>query len=386
MPPLLTGIDALQVDDFAVLRGLKVGLLTHPAAVDAQLRSPYHIFTSTKELTLTALLSPEHGLWGVALNGEYVQSTIDPRTGVPIHSLYGEQLRPTLEMMAGLDVLVVNMQDVGVRYYTYLWSLSHVLEAAGAHGLPVIILDRPNPLSGQVVHGPGVRKGFESLVGRASIPILHGLTIGEFAQWYNARHNPTPGDLSVVTCRGWNRSMTWQETRQPWISTSPAMPHFSTLMHYPGACLIEGTTLSEGRGTYLPFEVAGAPGLDPIDLAEALNRLDIPGTAYRAHVFKPTISKHAGEACFGVQVHAVGRDFDPIRAWVAVIVMVKKLFPDLFGWAEPHNGRYHLDLLSGSSILRELIDVGAQLDEIMLAWDDTGRDFIAERRAYLLYV
>ncbi|MCU0464925.1 MAG: DUF1343 domain-containing protein [Anaerolineae bacterium] len=385
MPPLLTGLDALQADGFALLRGTKVGLLTHPAAVDTQLRSPYHVFTSTKDLTLTALLSPEHGLWGIALNGEYVHSSIDPRTGIPIHSLYGQQMRPTLEMLEGLDALVVNLQDIGARYYTFIWTLTHALDAAGAYGLPVIILDRPNPYGGQLVRGPGVAPGYESLVGRVNIPILHGLTIGEFAKWYNARHNPTPGDVAVVTCRGWNRGMTWADLRRPWISTSPAMPHLSTLQHYPGSCLVEGTTLSEGRGTYLPFEIAGAPGIEPTDLANALNALNLPGVAFRAHVFKPNLSKHKDTDCYGVQVHITGREFDSIRAWLAVMVAVRRMFPEAFGWTPPHNDRRHIDLLAGSPTLREMVDSGASVDDILAAWDDSARSFLADRREFLLY-
>lgn len=385
MPPLLTGLDALQADGFALLRGMKVGLLTHPAAVDTQLRSPYHIFTSTEDLTLTALLSPEHGLWGIALNGEYVHSSIDPRTGIPIHSLYGQQMRPTLEMLEGLDALVVNLQDIGARYYTFIWTLTHALDAAGAYGLPVIILDRPNPYGGQLVRGPGVAPGYESLVGRVNIPILHGLTIGEFAKWYNARHNPTPGDVAVVTCRGWNRGMTWADLRRPWISTSPAMPNLSTVQHYPGACLIEGTTLSEGRGTYLPFEIAGAPGIEPTDLANALNALALPGVAFRAHVFKPNLSKHKDTGCYGVQVHITGRDFDPIRSWLAVIVAVRRMFPETFGWTPPHNDRMHIDLLAGSPALREMVESGASADDILAAWDDNARSFLTDRREFLLY-
>lgn len=385
MPHLLTGLDALQEDGFSLLHGMNVGLLTHPAAVDAQLRSPYSVFTNTKDLTLTALLSPEHGLWGVALNGEYVHSTTDPRTGIPIHSLYGKQMRPTLEMFEGLDTLVVNLQDVGVRYYTFIWTLTHALEAAGAHGLPVVILDRPNPLGGQVIRGGGISAGFESLVGRVSLPILHGLTIGEFAQWYNARHNPTPGPLAVVTCRGWHRNQTWLDIQRPWIATSPAMSQISTLMHYPGACLVEGTALSEGRGTYLPFEIAGAPGIEPNDLADDLNAQNIAGVAYRAHVFKPHLSKHANTACYGVQVHPTNREFDPIRAWLAVIVTARKLYPDAATWAAPYDSRYHIDLLAGSDSLRLMIDAGASVDDILREWDDPARAFFHDRREFLLY-
>jgi uncharacterized protein YbbC (DUF1343 family) len=385
MAPLLTGLDTLQADGFALLRGLKVGLLTHPAAVDSQLRSPYHVFTQTPELTLSALLSPEHGLWGVALNGEYVQSTTDKRTGIPIYSLYGAQMHPTLDMMAGLDVLVVNLQDVGVRYYTYIWTLAHVLAAAGNYGMPVIILDRPNPLGGQTVRGVGVKAGYESLVGLHDMPVVHGLTIGEFAKWYNARHNPTPCDLAVVTCRGWHRSMTWADMRQPWISTSPAIPHLSTVQHYAGACLVEGSTLSEGRGSYLPFEVAGAPDIDPIALEHALNGLNIAGAAYRAHVFKPTLGKHAQTACYGVQVHPVSREFDAVRAWVAVMVTVKRLFPSAFAWQPPYESRMHIDLLAGSHQLREMLDAGATTDDIMAHWEADTRDFVNDRREFLLY-
>ena len=288
-------------------------------------------------------------------------------------------------MFEGLDALVVNLQDIGVRYYTFIWTLTHALEAAGAYGLPVIILDRPNPLDGLTVRGPDISPGYESLFGRVNIPVLHGLTIGEFAKWYNARYNPIPGPVAVVTCRGWNRAKTWADIGRPWIPTSPAMAHFSTLQQYAGSCLIEGTTLSEGRGTYLPFEIAGAPGIEPTELADALNALGISGAAYLAHVFKPTVSKHADSVCYGVQVHATSRDFDPFRAWLAVIVTVRRLFPEYFNWVLEDNGHHHFDLLTGSDRLRRMIDADLTINDILAVWEETARPFINDRREFLLY-
>jgi uncharacterized protein YbbC (DUF1343 family) len=239
-----TGLEVLRDDDFKALAGLRVGLMTNPSAVDRQLDSAYKVLTEAPPVNLVALFGPEHGFAGAAPDGEQVSAAVDPRTGLPVYSLYGETYRPTAEMLKNMDVLVCDIQDIGVRYYTYTWTVSHILEAAGEHGVRVMILDRPNPLGGVIVDGPSWTPGFRRLLGGTG-SVRHGLTLGELAQMINARWNPRRRS-DRYPCAGWRRAMMWEDTGLPWVPPSPNMPHLSTLQQYPGACLIEGTQLSEG--------------------------------------------------------------------------------------------------------------------------------------------
>ncbi len=385
MSRVLTGIEVLRGADFAPLRGLRVGLLTNPSGVDAALISTVESLRRQPNVRLAALFAPEHGVFAAARAGASIASSVDARTGLPVHSLYGEQLRPTRAMLAGLDVLVCDLQDVGARFYTYLWTISHVLEALGEYGVPVLILDRPNPL-GDVVAGPLLRPDCASLVGRYPIPIRHGMTLGELARLINATWNPAPADLTVIPCDGWQRSMTWEQTGLPFVPPSPNMPHLITARQYPGACLIEGTTLSEGRGTALPFEIVGAPGIDGSLLADHLNGLGWQGVGFRACRFQPTASKHAGSECYGVQVHVTdAAAFEPISVWLSVIRETRHLFPDAFGWLPPVDGLQHFDRLIGNRDLRPALDAGASLAELTRGWDNQVEQFRVQRQPFLLY-
>lgn len=373
-----TGIEVLKLQAFAPLKGRRVGLMTNTASVDADLRLTLDVLR--ENVNLVALYSPEHGLTSVAADGEKVTSSTDSRTGLHVYSLYGDTLRPTREMLRDIDVLVCDIQDIGARYYTYIWTISYILEAAGENGVEVMILDRPNPLGGDVVRGAPLQSGFESFVGRYNIPNQHGMTIGELAQMFNALWNPTPAQLTVIKCEVWWRTMTWNMTGLPFITPSPAMPHYSTAQHYPGACLIEGTTLSEGRGTALPFEIVGAPYIDPFALANQLNA-EAVGVRFRPHTFKPYASKYEGEVCHGVQAHVTnGQSFDPIASWLCVISTIRHLYPDHFAWKEAH-----FDRLIGSDQLRRQIDEGVPVEEIMQSWRDFIIEFKTLRQPYLLY-
>jgi uncharacterized protein YbbC (DUF1343 family) len=381
-----SGLDALIEQNFAPLVGKRVGLLTNPSAVTRQLVSAYDVFRRTPQVRLAALFSPEHGFAAVAADGEHVASGIDPLTGVPIHSLYGASLRPTPSMLDGLDVLVCDIQDIGVRYYTFAWTIMMAIEAAGVPGVPVLLLDRPNPL-GDTVDGLPVAAGYESIVGYSPIPVQHGMTLGELARMVNGRWNPTPATLDVQPCVGYLRGMTWAETGLPFVPPSPAMPHISTARHYPGACLLEGTNISEGRGTALPFEICGAPFIDAPALAEHLNALALPDVRFRPHSFKPTASKYAGEVCHGVQGHIMGAAFRPLLTWVAVIRAIRHLYADHWQWLPPYPGSPHMpfDRLAGSNRLREQIDANVSLAELTAEWDAAPEAFRHERREYLLY-
>jgi uncharacterized protein YbbC (DUF1343 family) len=374
---VLTGIDVLRRDDFAALKGKRIGLLTNPSAVDRDLTSTYTLLRQAPAVWLAALFSPEHGFAAVAADGEHVASSIDPRTGLPIHSLYGPTQRPTPEMLAGLDAIVVDIQDIGVRYYTFVWTLSHVLEAAGEQGVAVIVLDRPNPLGDRVAGAP-LDARFASLVGRYPVPTQHGMTLGELARLFNSVWNSTPAPLTVIACEGYRRDMEWPETGLPFVPPSPNMPHLVTAQHYPGSCLIEGTTLSEGRGTALPFEVVGAPGLEGEPLADAVNGRGLPGVRFRPYAFKPTASKYAGDVCAGVQAHiTAARAYRPLETWLVVLQEIYRQQP--FEW------NAHFERLMGSADIRPLIENGSLLDQRFEQWEAFCTDFRTLRNPYLLY-
>ena len=365
-----------------------------PAPSILSLRSALSLFKAAAadgKIRLTAIFAPEHGLDAAAADGVKIASSSEGE--LPVYSLYGETQHPTPEMLENVDVIVCDIQDIGVRYYTYMWTISHILEAAGEKGVEVLILDRPNPLGGAVVEGSPLDAALSSLVGRYSIPVRHGLTLGELAQLFNARWNAKPATLDVIACEGWRRSMLWESSGLTFIPPSPNMPHLETVHHYPGACLIEGTTLSEGRGTGLPFEIVGAPFMDGVALADHLNAQNLPGVRFRSHSFQPTTSKWSGETCAGVQVHIT----DPaawraLRVWLRVIVAVKTLYPDKFAWLPPGTAGveagqvYHFDRLIGSSEVRAQIDAGQPLDDLFAGWDTFAHGFEVDRWSYLLYM
>lgn len=393
-----TGLETLRNDRFRALTGQRVGLLTNHSAVDAQLNSAYTIFADSPDVNLTALFGPEHGFAGAAPDAERVDTTTDPRTGLSVFSLYGPTLRPTSEMLQNIDVLVCDIQDIGVRYYTYVWTVSHVLEAAGAHGIPVVILDRPNPQGGVVIEGPMLDMNVSSFVGRFPVPVRHGLSLGELATLINTTWNPTSADVRVIPCAGWRRAMTWTATGLPWVPPSPNMPQLSTLAHYPGACLVEGTTLSEGRGTTLPFEIAGAPWIDGQALADRLNgdgwAADM-GAGFRPHSFRPSASKWAGQTCGGVQVHITdSARWRPLDVWLGVIITIRAMYPDRFQWLPADaGGIQHFDRLIGGAWIRRQIeadvhagkDVRAILALLAAEWVEDCNNFALQRRGVLIY-
>lgn len=385
-----TGLEVTRDSGFAALREKRVGLLTNPSAVDAHLESAYRILTSDARVSVACLLAPEHGFAAAAPDAEHIASSVDARTGLPVHSLYGDNRRPTAEMLAGLDAVVCDIQDVGVRYYTFAWTVTHILEACGEAGVQVVLLDRPNPLGGEVIDGPALDPALSSFVGRAPIPVVHGLTLGELAGMYNRLWNRTPAELIVAPCRGWQRGMTWEQTGRPWVPPSPNLPRLSGVKHYPGACLIEGATLSEGRGTPLPFEVVGAPWLDGQGLADRLNGEGRPGVRFRPQVFRPSAGKWQGQDCGGVQAHLTGGGWRPIHTWLAVITAIRERHPDRFQWLPPGQdgvepSPQHFDRLIGDARVRGQIDRGVPVSEIAAGWEEDCARFRKLRRPYLLY-
>lgn len=382
------GIDRLIDEDFAALHGKRIGLFTNLSAVNRDLVTTYDLFHRTESVQMTAIFSPEHGLGAAVADAVKVKDAVDARTGLPVYSLYGSTLRPTPEMLADIDLMVCDIQDVGVRYYTFLWSLTHILEACGEFGVPVLVLDRPNPL-GARMDGGGLHPELASFVGRYPIPAQHGMTLGELAQMINATWNPTPADLNCMPCDGWERGQTWNQIGRAFVTPSPNMPHVVTALHYPGSCLIEGTRLSEGRGTPLPFEIVGAPYIDSWVLSEAVNDLGYEGVRARPHQFQPSASKYKGEFCGGIQLHITDvAAYRPLPVWIAIIKLIRHMYPDDFEWLpsyRPH-GFHHFDALIGDRETRLAMDADEPVERITAGWEAFLRAFETAREPFLLYV
>ncbi len=367
------------------LEGARVGLVTHPAAVLPDLTHSLDALR-TARVDIRALFGPEHGYLGFEADAKSLDNLIDPRTGLPVFSLYGEHLAPTAEMLAGLDLLLFDMQDVGARFYTFISTLYHVLQSAGKFGKPVIVLDRPNPLGGEVGEGPLVEPGFESFIGIVPVPVLHGMTTGEIALWMNASCS-LKADVKVVRMQGWQRTMDFEATGLKWVPTSPGMPHLSTVYVYPCTCLFEGTNFSEGRGTPLPFEIFGAPRLDGFLLAERMNRLDLPGVRFRPTVFTPTESKHSGQVCQGIQVHLRAlKPFRPLYTAVHLMQNILQICEDFSFMETSWEGTHpHLDLLLGSASVRQQLLGGVPVQQICSDWGEIRSIFDKQRKDILLY-
>lgn len=373
-----TGLDILVHEQSHLLVNQRIGLVSMPAAVLPDLTSSLHVLQNAG-IHVTALFGPEHGFSGAALDGVQVGDAVDSRTGLPVFSLYGDINEPTSEMLANVDVLVFDIQDVGVRFYTYLSTLFYILRGAGKAGKPVFVLDRPNPITGARVEGGAIMPGFESFVGIVNIPMRHGMTLGELARYMN-EECALDADLHVIDMHGWRREMWFDQTGLPWVPTSPAMPHLSTATLYSGMCLLEGTNLSLGRGTALPFEVCGAPWLDGYALAEELNRLKLPGVRFRPTVFNPSASNHAGKECHGVQVHVADRDsLRPVEMALHLIIVARCLSSDAWKW------NAHFEQLAGGNDVRAALEAGTTVMEFTAAWAESISRFVHQREKYLLY-
>jgi len=396
-----TGLDVLCGERLALCRGRRVGVLCHPASVAADLT---HIVDRLLEVGVrpVRLFGPEHGVRGEAQDMIGVDGETDRRTGIPVSSLYGgsfDSLAPPAEALAEIDVLVIDLQDVGSRYYTYVWTMALAMDAAARAGVAVVVLDRPNPLGGVAVESGPILPGYESFVGLGAVAVRHGMTAGEIALavragmgWGRLARFSTPLDceLTVVTMKGWRRSTDFDDTGLPWVMPSPNMPTLDTAFVYPGLCLIEGTNMSEGRGTTRPFEIVGAPYLDGYRLADALERRALPGVRFRPLSFRPMFHKFAGRSCGGVQLHVTDRaTFRPYRTGVALLHAAREQAPGAFAWrTEPYEFVAHppaIDLLTGSDAVRTAIDAGRSFDDIEAAFVPFEREFAERRRPFLLY-
>jgi len=382
------GLDVLVSRLPKLLRGRRVGLLCHQASVTRELTHAVDAVGRIRGARLTALFAPEHGIAGAAQDHARVGSLRDRSTGLPVWSLYGRQLAPSPAMLAEIDTLVVDLQDVGSRYYTFVWTTALCMQACARARVPVVVLDRPNPLGGLVMEGNLPDPRFASFVGLYPLPARHAMTVAELAAYLNETH-AIGCNLAVVPMDGWRRAMTWEDTGLPWVAPSPNMPTPDTARVYPGGCLIEGTNLSEGRGTTRPFELLGAPFLDGRRLARALARRDLPGVTFRAAAFQPAFHKYEGQLCHGVQLHVTDiARFKPFATYLAVIVEARRQ-SRLFRWRRPpyefEMRRLPIDLLCGGDGIRRAIERGVPLGRLERSWRRELTRFARARRPYLLY-
>jgi uncharacterized protein YbbC (DUF1343 family) len=378
--PVIPGIEVLLSEQLHLIRGKRVGLITNHSGVDRRLRHDIDLLASAPGVKLTALFSPEHGIRGAAQAGEKVRSAVDAKTGVPIHSLYGETRHPTAEMLSDVDVLIYDIQDIGSRFYTYISTLGECMQAAAERRIPLIVLDRPNPLGGEIIEGPLLDLTFRSFVGTFAIPVRYGLTSGELAGWIKSDLK-LDLELSIVKMKHWTRAQWYEETNLIWVPPSPNIPTMASAMVYPGMCLIEGTNLSEGRGTTTPFEIVGAPWVDGIKLAERLNTQKLAGVLFRPVAFTPTLSKFSGEACQGVQLHVADRkSFRPLPTALVIIQDIRRNYREQFQFKSAH-----FDRLAGTDTVRKAMERNEPVADIVSTWQKDLKEFETARKKFVLY-
>jgi uncharacterized protein YbbC (DUF1343 family) len=388
--PVALGIERLLNEEKDRLKGARVGLVCNQASVDHSFRHAADLFHEHPEINLTALFGPQHGIRGdVQDNMIETGHATDRKTGLPIYSLYSETREPTEEMLRDVDVIVFDLQDVGTRIYTFVYTLANCMRAAKKFGKRVIACDRPNPINGKQLEGIVLDPAFASFVGQFPIATRHGMTVCELGRMFNEAFG-IGSELECVPMTGWSRELWYNDTDAPWVLPSPNMPTLDAATVFPGTVHLEGTQMSEGRGTTKPFELVGAPYIDADRFAEALNGLKLPGVFFRACVFLPTFQKHAGKACGGVQIHVGDREsFEPALTGIAVVKTAFDMYPDDFKWKEPpyeyEYERNPFDVISGTARLREAIERRDSLESIKESWQAPLSEFAALRETFLLY-
>jgi uncharacterized protein YbbC (DUF1343 family) len=405
-PPVKLGVEVLLERRLDLLRDKRAGLITNQTGVDGMLRTTIDRFKAEPAIRLVALYGPEHGVRGNAQAGEYVPFYFDDKYGLPVFSLYGQSLRPDpgmlrhideymrsfdteatgkvpeAAMVEGIDVLVFDIQDVGTRVYTYVATMAYAMQAAAEAGVDFVVLDRPNPVNGVVLEGPVLEyPAFSSFIGLYPVPERHGMTVGELARLFNDKFLTRKAALTVVPMEGWTREMWYDETGLPWVIPSPNMPTLDTAAVYPGLVAIEGTNLSEGRGTTRPFELFGAPWIDAYALTARLNALDLPGVRFREAWFTPSFSKFVGERCGGCQVHVTDRAaFRPFATMLHVVKTVREAYPSEFAFHADY-----FDKVMGNATVRQALEAGADVASVLESLEPGLRAFEQLRRPYLLY-
>ncbi|AWT42179.1 MULTISPECIES: exo-beta-N-acetylmuramidase NamZ family protein [Streptomyces] len=379
---LRTGFERLRADGYRLLQGDRVGVVTNPTGITRDARHIVDVMHADPGVQVTAVFGPEHGFRGTAQAGGSEGRYDDPATGLPVYDTYLKSGRALADVFtaSGVDTVVFDIQDVGARFYTYIWTLYDCLEAAQLAGKRFVVLDRPNPVTGRSAEGPVLHREFATFVGRQPISQAHGMTVAELARLFNEEFLTAPAELDVVTATGWKRRAWYDASGLPWVPPSPNMPTPDTALVYSGTCLFEGTNLSEGRGTTRPFELLGAEGVDG-RWAAAVNGLGLPGAHFREAYFAPTFSKFQGKTVGGVQIHVHDRDaYDPVRTGIALLVTAKRVWGG-FAW-RPDNW---IDKLTGSTWVRTAIDAGAGPDEVVAGWQEELAAFRRVREKYLLY-
>ena len=384
---MLLGLERLLAGDR--LRNRRVGVVANPASIDRAFTHAVDQLAASG-ITVGAIFGPQHGFRS-DLQDNMIETphAEDPERRVPVYSLYSETREPTAEMLAGLDLLVIDLQDVGSRIYTFIYTMANCLRACARHGVPAVVCDRPNPIGGVDVEGPVLKAGLESFVGQFPIPMRHGMTIGELARLFN-EHFGLGAALEVAPMEGWSRGQYWDETGLPWVMPSPNIPTLDSAIVYPGTVLFEGTQLSEGRGTTRPFELVGAPWIQAERFAARMNAAGLEGVHFRPAVFEPTFQKHAKTTCGGCQIHVTDRRrFQPVATGAALLLELHASAPDLFAWRQPPYEYEHekmpIDILAGSPTLRLQVEAQATLAEITASWEDGEETFRRVRKKYLIY-
>ena len=384
------GLERLLEEQSDLLKGAGVGLICNQASVNHELRHAADLLHEHTRVNLRALFGPQHGIRGdVQDNMIETGHTVDRETGLPIHSLYSETREPTEAMLRDIDVLVFDMQDVGCRIYTFAYTMANCMSAARKFGKKVIVCDRPNPINGRQVAGNVLEPEQASFVGLFAIPTRHGMTLGELARMFN-EYFAIGCNLEVLKMGGWERSHWLDETDAPWVMPSPNMPTLDSATVFPGTVHFEGTQLSEGRGTTRPFELIGAPYIDPEEYARTLNQTNLAGVFFRSCIFRPTFQKHAGISCGGVQLHVTDRNkFEPVITGVAMVKAAYDLYRSEFCWKEPPYeyvyDRNPFDVIAGTSSIREAFEQGTAIEEIQESWAAALDGFMNVRERYLLY-
>lgn len=382
-PRVRTGLQLLADEGLRGLAGKRIGVVTNHTGVTADFTHIIDLLHRRLGLDVKVAFSPEHGFRGDTAEGVHVNNSVDTRTGIPVYSLYGPRTEPPREVLEKLDVLIYDVQDVGARFYTYISTLFHVLKAAGRANVRVLILDRPNPITGLRLEGPTLEPEFRSFVGVWTIPIRYGLTAGELANLFNDEAE-LGASVEVLKMEGWRRDMWFDNTCLPWVPPSPNMPSLSTAIVYPGTCLLEGTNVSEGRGTTRPFEIVGAPWLDEYRVIEEIESLPLRGFKLRPSVFTPMFGKYSGKLCRGFQIYVTDRnEFEPVRFGLAILWAVRRIHPESLRFAR-RRGKYYFDLLVGSDEPRRSIMENREFEELASLCEDVDA-FEKTRRKYLLY-
>jgi uncharacterized protein YbbC (DUF1343 family) len=384
------GVERLLRGRRELIRGARVGLVCNQASVDHELRHVADLFAGESDFKLTALFGPQHGIRGdVQDNMVETPHAFDAETGVPVHSLYSETREPTERMLEDVDVIVYDLQDVGCRIYTFIYTLANCMRAARRFGKGLVVCDRPNPIDGLSVAGNVLDPAYASFVGQFPLPTRHGMTVCELALMFRDLWG-LEAELETVLMEGWGRELWFDETDLHWVLPSPNMPTLEAATVFPGTVHLEGTQMSEGRGTTRPFELVGAPYVESAEFARRLNAHGLPGVFFRACYFQPTFQKHAGHTCGGAQIHVLDREaFEPVSAGLAVVKVAHEMYADKFKWKEPPYeyvfDRNPFDVIAGTDKLRTALERGEGLETIVRSWDEELKQFVRDRERFLLY-